>query len=298
MLSGQDEVDSAGLEGFRDLVRAAFERARAAGKDDWRSMTTAVLKNRLLDLTGRSFSERAYGAANLLELLRRIPDTVQVRGETHPLTVHLVPSDAAVEPGEVARSRTSHARPWEAKDTEWARWRVRDDLWRAVLDYDSGHPYVLNTTTGLAEPGAKGVSGGTVLPRASPDVLEQWRRTFVHDLPEPDKDVHGSRLAEWVTSSGATFVLPSSVRHLWNESLKRRVIDRLVSWYEERGDSVPDDLLVPARVIGRERPDATVERDLRDFILACVAVMSLRELEQLQIPATAAQRVRVHGPRV
>ena len=45
----------------RDLLVAAFESARATGKRDWNTMTAAVLKNRVLHLTSRSFDEAALG---------------------------------------------------------------------------------------------------------------------------------------------------------------------------------------------------------------------------------------------
>ncbi len=49
----------------RALILAAFKQARAKGKPDWEVMTTAVLKNRILQLTGLSFNPNDYGASTL-----------------------------------------------------------------------------------------------------------------------------------------------------------------------------------------------------------------------------------------
>ena len=48
-----DNADERGAQ----LVQAAFERARATGREGWRTMKLAVFKNRLLDATERQFSE-------------------------------------------------------------------------------------------------------------------------------------------------------------------------------------------------------------------------------------------------
>jgi len=43
------------LDEFRTLVRIAFGQAQQSGKPNWEEMTSAVLKNRLLNLTQGQF---------------------------------------------------------------------------------------------------------------------------------------------------------------------------------------------------------------------------------------------------
>ena len=56
---------------FKELLEKAFVSARDSGKRGWNRMTIAVLKNRLLQLTNRTFTESTFGAKSLLELLSR-----------------------------------------------------------------------------------------------------------------------------------------------------------------------------------------------------------------------------------
>jgi hypothetical protein len=62
----------------KTLTRQAFEQARLSGRQEWQMMTTAVLKNRMLQLTSREFTEAAYGANSVLDLVRLIPETVEL----------------------------------------------------------------------------------------------------------------------------------------------------------------------------------------------------------------------------
>ena len=52
-------------------------------------MTTAVLKNRLLDLTGGTFDEAAYGATTFMDFVLRNEDTLAVDRSTAPPLVEL-----------------------------------------------------------------------------------------------------------------------------------------------------------------------------------------------------------------
>ncbi len=297
----QSDPQGADLDGFRDLVRAAFDRARASGKDNWRTMTTAVLKNRILSLTSRQFSERDYGSDNFAQLLRRIPDLVQLRGDQHPLSVHFVPRDAGEGPASPAGGDSGARSTSAHQEHEWLNWRVRDDLWRAVVDYDSGTRYVLNPTTGLAEPRAETGGSDLLLPTVDPAELHRWRAAFVEDVKRQlGEEYDPDRLEKWVDSPGATVGLPLSLRGRWNEQLKRNVSERLRSWLAGQGLAVPDDLLVPtapgSSTPGRQKEPGEARR-LRDFVLACVAQMSHDELLRLTIPIAVAHRVaRGLGP--
>ena len=57
----------------RHLIMQAFEVARRSGRPDWHTMTVAVLKNRLLNLTNRSFRRKIMGLRRLLSSFDVIP---------------------------------------------------------------------------------------------------------------------------------------------------------------------------------------------------------------------------------
>lgn len=78
-----------GLDEFRELIRAAFEQARNSGKRDWSEMTAAVLKNRILDMTGREFSEDRYGSPSFIHLVRRVPDLLEIVNARPPTLLRL-----------------------------------------------------------------------------------------------------------------------------------------------------------------------------------------------------------------
>lgn len=56
------------LDDARELVLRAFAWARASGRENWRVMTVALLKNRLLDLTEKKFDESRWGAGSTRKL--------------------------------------------------------------------------------------------------------------------------------------------------------------------------------------------------------------------------------------
>lgn len=117
------------------LIIRAFERARASGKPEWFRMTTAVMKNRLLELTGNEFSEQAYGVSNIREFLALAPDTVRLTYSGGQLFVELLEgSRPAAGPPEDRQSR------------------IRPDLWLAVMDYSSGRRYVWDPQEQSARP--------------------------------------------------------------------------------------------------------------------------------------------------
>ncbi len=85
------------LEGA-SLLRAAFERARASKRQDWRRMTLAVLKNRVLDHTDRSFDEARWGAGSFREFVGMFPEVVSVDSSTRPPTAELIEGPAREGP--------------------------------------------------------------------------------------------------------------------------------------------------------------------------------------------------------
>ena len=69
---------------LRALIVRAFAEARTKGKADWRTMTLGVLKNRLLQLTGRRFKEADYGAMTMRDLVARVSDLLALKDGIHP----------------------------------------------------------------------------------------------------------------------------------------------------------------------------------------------------------------------
>lgn len=63
-------------------------------------MTVAVLKNRIMQIAGREFDPRDYGALGMTDLARRLSDIVEVDASTSPPSVHLAAEiDARAETG-------------------------------------------------------------------------------------------------------------------------------------------------------------------------------------------------------
>ncbi len=69
---------------LRALIVQAFTEARAKGKADWRTMQLGVLKNRLLQSTGRGFRETDYGAKTMRELVEGVPDLLALGKGSQP----------------------------------------------------------------------------------------------------------------------------------------------------------------------------------------------------------------------
>ena len=84
-------------------------------------MTVAVLKNRLLDLTDRTFKESDYGSGTFWEFVKGNKDILILDETTTPPVAIL----KGVSPDDHASAQS----------------RIRPDLWRAVLDFSSGDMY-------------------------------------------------------------------------------------------------------------------------------------------------------------
>ena len=114
--------------GFREFLEKAFVAARDSGKRDWHLMTVAVLKNRLLQMTNRTFDEKEFGADSFMQLVARHSDLVAIDRSTRPPTVVW---SAAVDDEDTATKEAT------------ASTRIRADLWRAVLDYSFTHNHLI-----------------------------------------------------------------------------------------------------------------------------------------------------------
>ena len=81
------DVDISGLE---TLVLQAFSKAAAQQEPEWFRMRGAVPKNRLLDLTNRTFDETDYGADRFLDVVELLHDMLKVDLEVKPFAVELL----------------------------------------------------------------------------------------------------------------------------------------------------------------------------------------------------------------
>lgn len=260
-----------------DLIRQAFEKARASGRSDWRLMTVAVLKNRLLDITQRRFHERQFGAETFLDFVRGAGPLVRVDETRSPALVEFV--------GDLAESAEPRRR--EAG--------IRPDLWRAVMDYASNRTFVWDVNEGAAREIREGEAKDFALPTITPEILSEWRGSFCTRIGVGNGAALLGRLETWQKRRLPSTSLPGPLRGEWNHELKTRVDERLRAWFAEKGVPAPDDLLSERSDAGAagEQPGRRVEA-LRGLVLACVQEMTERELAALPLPAAAVLRVRDH----
>lgn len=250
-------------------ILSAFDRARRSGKADWKSMTLAVLKNRLMSETGGSFDERVFGARNIAEFVRAFPEYLHVDFDRpYPLVTLL---DVARSEGGAPRSAMTE--------------RVRADLWRATFDYQSGRIYVFDVARGIAVAAADGTTGPQ-LPTLTQAELDAWRQAFADtvrtDLSAPEVE----ELERWHRDRLPTQALPRSLRSLWNRTMTTRAIERLQDWFRTQALTLPQDLILqPAAA------ESSEAEELRRFVQSCVARMTPTELQSLRLPAAAAARV-------
>ncbi len=275
------------MDDLRELISAAFARARLAGKEDWSRMTLPVLKNRLLDLTGRKFSERDYGALSFRDLLRdQASNLVRVDDSTQPPMAELVVGVA--EP--VLQSGLNQSNFPSA--------RIRGDLWRAVLDYSSGRLFTWEDGSVLGhEPDAVLEPDQRRLPTVTPEELGEWRQEFFDGRRGSLDPVLVDRLDAWNRHRMPSTFLPPALKGAWHNELKRRIENRLRAWFDEQGLPPPANLVVDSRATPLPaEPRQDVER-LRTLVLECVAVMTETELRALQFSPEIVLRARSKGAR-
>jgi hypothetical protein len=256
--------------GAAELIERAFSLARQSGKSDWWTMTIPVLKNRLLQLTKNRFKEADFGAASFRAFLKQVPDIVRV--EETPL------------PGFVILKSAAHEHAEGASVTAVRGDQIRADLWRAVLDYSSGVTYVWDVARHAAGP-AKPADVGPVLPTISEADLDGWRMEFLA-LHRPADPTVAKRVEEWCKSRLPTVALPTTMRPVWNNYLKRKVERRLGDWFTSHAIEAP--------TLTEARPESSPSDErveaLRQFVIACVQRMSRQELLELRISPITAMR--------
>lgn len=264
-------------EGAR-LIIAAFKAAQASGRDDWHRMTAAVLKNRMLAVTDRTFDESAWGAASFHDFLRQYADVIDLDTTKRPPIVELRDAAAAV-----ARPTTTAV--------EGPRKRIRADLWHAVLDFTSGRIYVLRDGQAVALPPEEfdEHQDGPRLPTIDRETLASWRREFVKQQRHPEWPAETLQALDlWSTEQRSDWTLPRALRRQWNAELKRHVLATLDEWSAKSHSALPSDTVA---VISAAQPQSDTTGQLRDLVVRVIGAMTREELEELRLPPAALLRI-------
>lgn len=267
------------LDAGAQLLEAAFDAPREQGRVDWRSMTAAVLKNRILKLTGRDFREQDWGASSFRGFLQLFSTLVDVDDAVNPPMVRWIGA---------ATSAAESSGAGEDFGLGPHR-RIRDDLWTAVLDYSSGQSYFWDGRGAVARPAeAENAPPAPRLPTLTREEFLGWRSEFVTSaLAENPMAQH--LLEAWRESEAGTAALPRQFRTVWIGELKSKVLSRLLDWFALERIDPPPNLVQDAPM--RRAQDAQTE-EIRELILQCVRVMSRSQLEELRLPADVVLRVR------
>jgi hypothetical protein len=249
------------------LIEQAFDQARRSGKPDWWLMAIPVLKNRMLQITGRKFREADYGATSFRGFLRNASDLIEVQEAPIPGQVTLRSAAATELPSK------------ESKPQD-----IRPDLWEAVLDFSSGTRYVWDREEARARRADEGEQG-LLLPTITAAEFDGWRRDFANQYGSGDEPTV-KQLEHWRDLRLPTLALPPACRGPWNKYLKNQVKQHLAKWFEDNHlGEVPD---LPIR--RRQAQDDELQV-LRDFVVRCVQHMSKAELEDLRLAPASVWRV-------
>ena len=228
-------------------------------------MSVAVLKNRILDLTGRAFQESDYGVSTFREFVLNHGDLLELDDAPWPPVVIL--KEASFESAPSAQSR------------------IRSDLWRAVLNFSGSERYVWDNQERVARATGDTGAPGPLMPTITVDQFNQWKTTFASSVAHEARD---DRLVEWMERPlPASYLLPH-LKHRWNAFLKTAVHERLLAWFKEQDISPPPDLLTTR---GEGVTSSSSER-LRKRLIACLRSMTHEELERVQIPSSVLLRAK------
>ena len=232
-------------------------------------MSVAVLKNRLLDLTERSFQESDYGVATFIEFVRKQSTILDIDvGHTPPIATLKATVPAGVE---LMSPRT----------------RIRSDLWWAALDFSGEQSYVWDLSDHTARRESEATRPGPIVPTLTEARFNEWKRDFAGTVGDDERN---DRIEQWTEQRLPASILPLHVRHRWNEYLKRNVHAHLVAWFGDQGLPPPEDLLQTPSADAAAQLERSEE--LRRRLLACVRVMTPEELERVQVPSSVLLRTK------
>jgi hypothetical protein len=262
-----------------ELILAAFAAARLRRRDDWQSMTVAVLKNRIL-VVDPEFREADWGARTMVDFVGEFADLVTLDRTPKPPVVQLRDSHVSQVPDEVPSAAAPSA------SGPGGEWRIRPDLWQAVTDYRSGCRYVWDGSTAVAiAADADPDDQHPQLPSVDRDELRRWRSDFIAGQSGSESPT----LTSWAEIKLPGSALPGRLRVRWLILRKRRIRDLLASWFDDHGIEPPGDLVETAR---RHDGGGHAETEqLRALVVRSVNGMTRAELEALQLPSTALLRI-------
>lgn len=281
------------LEGFKSprssseveqLILKAFQQAQESSKREWASMVVPVLKNRLLELSSKTFREADYGSPNIWHFVTQFPHLLATEG-TRPrehvrlLEPHLIKVSVGETPGVLDPAGNS---------------RIRHDLWQAMFDYATQNTYVWDEVTGRARVRSEEDRADIrILPTFSTEDMHVLREQFVQ-VQEAVSDHDAKRLEEWARKSGPTVALPRFYRGLWNAHLKSHAANRLRSFFLAAKLDVPKDLLGQAATSVESEREVERERRLAHRY---IDAMTAAELSRLSIEMAVVLRVPMHPER-
>lgn len=266
-----------------NLIRRAFDIARLSDKPGWHEMSSAVLKNRILDLTSRRFDETLWRVASFQEWLDLFGDMIEVDRTRKPPWVRLldVEQASAQTAAPVDEAVMNAATPLPK------RWRIRRDLWQAAMDVGrAGEWYWNGDHVELLPLHPPEGMGYVRVPTFSADELAGLRQSFAEHLTLTEDEQ--SLVHRWAGEFLPDAVLPVGLRGQWIATLKAAVLDRLRSWFASTGITEPVDLVQEPGFT--PSPDEPLG-DLRSLVLRCIQHMTRAELEDLRLPPAALLRI-------
>lgn|GEM_PF-1016924 len=253
---------------FRTLEPLLLDAFPRTVDGEFKPITTAVFKNRLIDLTRdldeANFDEADYGVPTVRAFVRLFPERLLAIEDGRSTMVQAVDQATAASDPKTALGRQ----------------RIRPDLWRAALDYASGLPYVWDSTSAVARPSEP--SDGTLppFPTLTPEQLAGWRQDYIATIAEPSED-----LTAWARNNGKTAALPPELRSGWNRLLSERVVEHIRRTLTELGDadvSVFEEYGVPR---------SATPSSLRAFMHRYIDTASEQELAAMTINPVIAMRL-------
>ena len=252
----------------QDLIRFAFDKAKETGRPDWYRMDVGVLKNRILNITNRSFRESDYGVMTFMEFVRSRSDILELDETGWPPTVTLKGVHQESEPA----SKSANA-------------KVRPDLWQAVMDFSGNAQYVWDNDERVARPATEVAPGAVTMPTITVEQFTKWKKAFADSVDDAE---HDARFKDWVEKLRPASFLSAGVRHRWNCHLMKEVEAHLSAWFQQQKLPLPQVLLE-----SKEGAKRSSEDELRCRLIACVRSMTRDELERVQIPSSALLRLKL-----
>jgi len=208
------------------------------------------------------------------EFVKRLDDVVELDTRTKPATVELR-QDVDVAPG-IALVERARLR---------GGWRIRPDLWDAVVDCNSGLTYVWDGNRATPLSGDEDLKRRDlpVFPTTTPEELTAWRKAFAEEAADSLGQPLRPELEAWLEESLPSERLPANLRNQWFGVLKRHVRARLDAWFAEHALEPPEDW-ISSKQARRARADDDPEH-LRRVVVRAVEQMTRAELESLRLPA-------------